>query len=84
MRVGQPRVSDDVDFGSLRSTTVVISFDVDREGQATNIRVKRGSGNRGLDEACKQAVQSGKFKPAVQDGMYVKARGEYSFRFSSG
>jgi TonB family protein len=84
VRVPQPRVSDDIDFGSLRSTSVVISFDVDREGQATNIRVKRGSGNSGLDDACKQAVQNGKYKPAVQDGMYVKAHGEYAFQFSGG
>ena len=84
VRVPQPRVSDDVDLAALRSTTVVVSFEVDREGQATNIRIKRSSGNSGLDEACKQAVQSGKYKPAVQDGMFVKARGEYSFQFSGG
>jgi TonB family protein len=61
--------------------TVLLYVEIDRDGNATNIKVQRSLG-LGLDEKAVEAVKQWKFKPGYKDGtpVTVQATIEVNFR----
>src|SRR5579883_1704558 len=70
---------DDVDVSSLTSSTIVISFEVDKRGRPRGARVKRSSGNSEVDNEMIEAVMKMRFKPAVQNGEAQEMEDEHAF-----
>jgi TonB family protein len=64
-----PHYSEEAKKANI-SGDVLMSLTVDRNGDATHVRVVRGIGY-GLDEKAIEAVKQYKFKPAMQDGKPV-------------
>jgi len=62
--------------------TVIIYLEVDRAGNARNLRVVRGLG-MGLDEKAIEAVKQWRFKPGLKDGrpVIVASHIDIEFRF---
>lgn len=66
-------------IAELSSTTVTVEYEIDENGHAINVHVTKHSGNSDLDEACKEAIRSTRFKPAVQDHLKLRASGSHDF-----
>ena len=66
--------------------TAVLQFIVSTGGEVTDLSVIRSSGNDGLDQAAREAVQSARFRPGMQDGEPVRVRFAVpvTFRLSEG
>lgn len=54
------------------SATVVVSALIDERGTVTQVKVLRGVGRFGIDEAAQRAMRSARFTPPMKDGKKVK------------
>ena len=61
--------------------TVIVLADVDPDGSAHNLRIKKSLGF-GLDEKALECVRTWRFKPATQDGRPVKGTAYLTLQFS--
>jgi TonB family protein len=52
--------------------TVVVSALIDERGNVTQVKVLRGVGRFGIDEAAQRAMRSARFTPPMKDGKRVK------------
>ncbi len=58
----------DVDIGSLNSTSVRATFEVDERGRVHNVKFP-STGNHQLDDALRSSIQGFRFKPKVINGV---------------
>jgi hypothetical protein len=78
------QMPDGVGAGDLSATDIVATFLVDASGHAHFERMKpKSTGNRDIDDAIKNAIESIKFIPATDDDGNPKAA-EYSHEFTIG
>lgn len=61
--------------------TVKLEYTINTEGNATGVKVISSSGSRDLDQAAIDAVQSRKYKPAVQGGIARNFKKRETFTF---
>ena len=71
--------ADGIDASSLTNTTIIVRFDIDEQGHASNVRVTQGSGNTDMDRRCEDAVRHAHCQPAIQDHIPRVQRVTYTF-----
>ena len=54
------------------SATVVVSALIDEDGHVTQVKILRGVGRLGIDEAAQRAMRAAKFSPPMKAGKRVK------------
>ena len=52
---------------------VIVFVLVDEEGNPANVKIHKSCGNAGFNEAAEEAAWKCTFKPAIQDGQFVRA-----------
>ncbi len=66
-RVAQKWRTDEIDPRIQTAPTVIVTFEIQRSGSITNVRVLQSSGNRALDYSAQRAVfEAGPFPPLPQ------------------
>lgn len=54
------------------SATIVVSALIDENGEVQQVKILRGIGRLGIDEAAQRAMRSARFTPPMKDGKRVK------------
>jgi TonB family protein len=62
--------------------SVTVEYTINTEGSVVGVRVTSSSGNSDLDRAAVDAIQSRKYKPAVQAGIPRDYRKRETFHFA--
>lgn len=66
-RVAQKWRTDEIDPRIQTAPTVIVTFEIQRSGSITNVRILQSSGNRALDYSAQRAIyEAGPFPPLPQ------------------
>jgi len=79
-RVGAKWHTDDVDPRLQTAPPVIITFEIQRNGQISNVRLFQGSGNRALDLSAQRAIYEAAPFPKLPDG-YERSSANIEFWF---
>jgi protein TonB len=79
-RVGQKWRTDEVDSRIQSAPAVIVTFEIQRNGSATNVRILQGSGIRSLDYSALRAISDAAPFPPLPQG-YERNSAQIEFWF---